>query len=209
MATAALSDAAGEMETDMSKLSLITAAALVASIGALGSAPSAAETVSRISNRDAATSSCLSFNDYQPAEAVATVEDGLGDWIVWVRDKDRDVWMCNANAEGNVYANAQIRGDLLRGSGKRAIALQPVAHTQGHLAGAETAERLCAAAGRKVDATPFVTVEDGAGDHAVWLRGGDQSLWLCNASDKAELFVFERIRSPLNAGAAGPSFRAA
>ena len=195
----------------MAKLSLIAATALLASVGAFASTPStAAETTIGISGRDAAISVCLSFNEYGPVQAEAAAEDGLGDWIVWVRDKDKDLWMCNASAEGNVYANTLIRGDLLKGAGERAIALLPVAHTASGNAQAEKAERLCAAAGRKVDAARVVmTVDDGVGDHIVWLQGSDQSYWLCNASSDAELFVFERVHSPLNAGAAGPAFRAA
>jgi hypothetical protein len=198
------------METTMPKFSLIAATALLASVGAFASTPSSAESTTGISGREAASSVCLSFNKHGPVQAEAAVEDGLGDWIVWVRDKDKDLWMCNASADGNVYANTLIRGDLLAGAGERAIALLPVAHTPPRDAKAEKAERLCAAAGRKVDATRIVaTVDDGVGDHIVWLQGGDQSYWLCNASSDAELFVFERIHSPLNAGAAGPIFRAA
>lgn len=194
----------------MAKLSLIAATALLASVGAFASTPSSAEPTTGISGRDAATSVCISFNKYGPVQAEAAVEDGLGDWIVWVRDKDKDLWMCNASAEGNVYANILIRGDLLEGAGAQAIALLPVAHTAPGNADAEKAERLCAAAGRKVDATRIVaTVGDGVGDYVVWLQGGDQSYWLCNASSDAELFAFEPIHSPLNAGATGPTFRAA
>ena len=35
----------------------------------------------------------------------------MGDWLVWVEDKDGDLWMCNANAEGDVYANVFLEGD--------------------------------------------------------------------------------------------------
>ena len=126
-------------------------------------------------------------------QAVKAVDDGLGDWIVWLRDKDNDLWMCNASAEGNVYANTLIKGDRLAGRGEEAIALMPVAYTPSALPAAEKAERVCAAAGRKVDATRLVTtVEDGVGDYIVWLQGSDHSYWLCNASADAKLYVFER-----------------
>ena len=192
----------------MSRLTTIAAAAFVTA-GALSSAPSiAAELHAGISGRDAAASECLSFNKYGPAELVATAEDGLGDWIVWVRDKDEDLWMCNASADGNVYVNKLIRGDLLHGAGERVIALQPVAQTASDAS--DKAEQVCAAAGRKVDATRILAnVFDGVGDRIVWLQGNDHSYWVCNASDEAKLYVFERVRAPINAGAAGPDFRAA
>jgi hypothetical protein len=199
------------METAMTKIRLIAATALLASAGALASGPAAATDVSHsISAEQAASSVCASVNQYGPVQVVKTVEDGLGDWIVWVRDKDNDTWMCNASAEGNVYTNTWIRGDLLTGRGEQAIALVPVAYTPSALPEAEKAERLCAAAGRKVEATRIVaTVEDGLGDYVVWLQATDNSYWLCNASADAKLYVFERIRSPINGTSASAGFRAA
>lgn len=195
----------------MSKISLIAATALLASAGAFASTPSvAAEPERGISSEQAASAVCVSVNQYGPVQAVKAVEDGLGDWIVWVRDKDSDLWMCNASAEGNVYANTLIKGDRLAGRGEEAIALMQVAYTPSQLPAAEKAERVCAAAGRKVDATRLVaTVEDGLGDYIVWLQGGDNSYWLCNASADAQLYVFEPIRSPINGSAAAAGFRAA
>jgi hypothetical protein len=193
----------------MSRLSLTAATALFLSMGAFASAPSFAESKVGISASDAATSVCVTVNKYGPAQVVKTTEDGLGDWIVWVRDKDSDLWLCNASAEGNVYVNKLIHGDLLTGAGARSMALLPVSQTTSGSAPAQNAERLCAAAGRHVDASRIVaTVADGVGDHVVWLQGGDHSYWLCNASADAKLFVFERVHSPLNTGAAGPDFRA-
>jgi hypothetical protein len=193
----------------MSKLGMIVATALL-SVGAFASVPSmAAEPVHGISGRDAAASECLSFNKFGPVQVVAAVEDGVGDYIVWVRDKDSDLWLCNASANGDIYLNTMIKGDLLKGAGKRAISIMPVAHTTGLSESADTARRLCVAAGRHVDATRVAAIiGDGVGDQIVWLQGSDHSYWLCNASEDAKLFVFERVRAPINAGAAGPSFRA-
>jgi hypothetical protein len=199
------------METAMSKISLIAATALLVSGGAFASAFSAAaEPAHGISEQQAASAVCASVNEYGPVQAVKAVEDGLGDWIVWVRDKDSDLWMCNASAEGNVYANTLIKGDRLGGRGEEAIALMQVAYTPSQLPAAEKAERVCAAAGRKVDAMRLVaTVEDGLGDYVVWLQGSDHSYWLCNASANAQLYVFAPIRSPINGSTAVAGFRAA
>jgi hypothetical protein len=199
------------METAMTKFSLVAATAFFASACALASiSPSAAEPVQGMSAEQAAAAVCLSVNEYGPVQAEMAVEDGLGDWIVWVRDKDNDLWLCNASAEGNVYTNSLIKGDRLAGRGEEAIALMQVAYTPSALPAAEKAERVCAAAGRKVDATRHVaTVEDGLGDYVVWLQGNDHTYWLCNASGDAKLYVFEPIRSPINGTSASAGFRAA
>jgi hypothetical protein len=72
---------------------------------------------------------------------------------------------------------------------------------------AEKAERICAVAGRKVGATGAVaTVEDGLGDYVVWLEGGDGAYWLCNASAKAQLYVFQPVRAPIHGSPTGAGF---
>lgn len=196
----------------MSKISTIAATALSVA-AAFAAAPSAsAEPMTGITEEQAATAVCLSFNAYGPVQAVSTVSDGIGDWIVWVRDKDGDLWLCNASAEGNVYANTLIKGDLARGAGERVLALMPVAaQISPEREAIDRAERLCKAAGRKFDATTIVaTVEDGLGDYVVWMQAGDNSYWLCNASADAQLYAFQRIHSPLNAGSTvAAGFRAA
>ena len=198
------------METAVSKV-LIAATALFGSVVAFASTPSAAvEAAHGMTEQQAVSAVCASVNGYGPVQVVQSVEDGLGDWIVWVRDKDNDLWICNASAEGNVYANTLIRGDRLQGRGEEAIALLPVAFAPPRLPAAEKAERVCAAAGRKVDATRIVmSVEDGVGDYIVWLQSSDRTYWLCDASAKAELFVFQPIRSPINGSTAVAGFRAA
>ena len=211
----------------MTKISLVAAATLFALACALPSTSAGAAAgssaqlpphrqvrvhppVPRMSAEQAAIAVCLSVNQYGPVQVIKAVEDGVGDWIVWVRDKDNDLWLCNASAEGNVYASSLIKGDRLAGRGEEAIALMQVAHTSSAMPGAEKAERVCAAAGRKVDARRLVaTVEDGLGDYVVWLQGNEHTYWLCNASGDAKLYVFESIRSPINGSAAKAGFRAA
>ncbi len=195
----------------MTKIALIAATALLALVGASASTPSAAtEPTTEAAARQAAADACLAFNEYRPGQVTQVAGDGLGDWIVWVRDKDNDLWLCNASSEGNVFANSMIRGDLLHGKGEQALALMSVAHTPSRNAGAEAAERLCAAGGRKVGATAIVrTVEDGTGDYIVWLKANDESYWLCNASAKAELYVFQHVGSALNTLPIDPANRSA
>ena len=146
---------------------------------------------------DSAVAACLDMNEYKPAELDAAAEDGLGDWIVWVKDKDGDLWLCNANAEGEVYANVFLNGDLLDGGGAEFVK----SDTDGHHPGpAESAERLCAAVGDYMEDLEIVaTVDDALGDYLVWLKNGDDAYWMCNASSDAKLYAFEAVQYPIDA----------
>ncbi len=199
------------MERAVTKIAMIAATALLALVGASASTPSAAtEPTTEMSGQQTAAAACLSFNEYRPGQVTQVAGDGLGDWIVWVRDKDNDLWLCNASSQGNVFANSLIRGDMLHGKGEQMFALMSVAHTLSGNPGQENAERLCTMGGHRVGATQIVaTVEDGTGDYVVWLKGSDQSYWLCNASAKAELYVFEHVASALNSAPIDPNFRGA
>jgi hypothetical protein len=148
--------------------------------------------------RDTAVAACTGINGYAPVETVATVEDGLGDWLVWVKDKDGDLWLCNANASGAVFTNVMMEGDLLAGDGASLIGYQPVADRGGGNP-AQAAEALCAAIGGYIeDMTVVATVEDGLGDYLVWLKNGNEELWMCNASGDAKLYDFEPVGVPIN-----------
>lgn len=144
-----------------------------------------------------AVAACLDFNGYKPAELVDAAEDGMGDWIVWVRDKDEDLWLCNANAEGEVYASVLLNGDLLDGEGSQLLsgdgddARQP--------GPAESAERLCAAVASHTENLQIVaTVDDALGDYLVWLKNKDDAFWMCNASSDAKLYTFEAVQYPID-----------
>lgn len=191
----------------MSNVRRVAATALFALVGVFGALRASAEPVTGLSGEQAAAAVCAAVNEYGPAQAERSVQDGLGDWVVWVRDRDSDLWLCNASAEGNVYANTIIKGDRLQGRGEEAIALMPAAFTSHALPEAEKAERICAVAGRKVGVTDIIaTVEDGLGDYVVWLKGSGETFWLCNASAKAQLYVFEPIRAPIHGSPTGAGF---
>lgn len=191
----------------MSKVRLVAATVLFTLTGAFSAFSSAAEPASTLTGEQAASAMCAAVNDFGPARAERAVQDGLGDWIVWVRDKDNDLWLCNASAEGDVYVNSVIRGDRLRGRGEEAIALLPVSFAPQALPEAEKAERICAVAGRKVGATDVVTiVEDGLGDYVVWLTGSGDTYWLCNASAEAQLYVFQPVRAPIHGSTTSAGF---
>jgi hypothetical protein len=172
----------------------LAAAALAAAF--LGSRAEADGQDWRPEGHDSAVAACLDFNSYKPANLVDAVEDGLGDWVVWVKDKDEDLWLCNANGEGDVYANVLLNGDLLDGDGARLVAKDRDGHRPGP---AESAERLCAAVGDYMEDLEIVaTVDDALGDYVVWLKNGDGAYWMCNASADAKLYSFESVQYPLD-----------
>jgi hypothetical protein len=200
------------MESDMTKLrSILAGLALTAALAASASAPAAAEPARGISPIQAAVFACVSFNRDAQSLALRAVEDGIGDWLVWMRDGNGGLRLCNASAEGNIYVNAAIRGDVLAGAGERAIELLPVATPAAASTDpAAQAERLCAAASRKIGGARIVaTVGDGVGDYLVWLEDSGGSYWACNASADAKLWLFEPARAPLNNGTARAGFRTA
>jgi hypothetical protein len=168
---------------------------------ALAQAPAEAAEVSLGVGADTAVNACTDINDYAPTEVVEAVEDGLGDWLVWVEDKDGDLWMCNASEAGAVYANVLMQGDLLAGDGADLIGYrQTGSRASGTWFGpAGTAEAVCASVGNMIDDIHVVaTVDDGLGDYLVWLKNGNEDLWVCNASADAKLYSFEPVDMPLN-----------
>ena len=171
----------------------IASAALVAALFA--PAAHADDQDWRPEGHDSAVAACIDFNQYKPANLVDAVEDGLGDWIVWVKDKDEDLWLCNANAEGDVYANVLLNGDLLDGDGQSLLAK---GNESGRRLGpAESAERLCAVVGDYMEDLEIVaTVDDALGDYLVWLKNSDDAYWMCNASSDAKLYSFESVQYP-------------
>ncbi len=173
----------------------IASAALVAAL--LGSHAQADEQDWHPEGHDSAVAACLDFNQYKPANLVDAAEDGLGDWIVWIKDKDEDLWLCNANAKGDVYANVLLNGDLLDGEG---VELASRESDSNHRAGpAEKAERLCAAVGDYMEDLEIVaTVDDTLGDYLVWLKNGSDAYWMCNASADDKLYSFEPVQYPLS-----------
>ena len=147
--------------------------------------------------KEKAAEACQAMNQYGPVSVQATAEDGLGDWIVWVKDKDDDLWMCNANSHGAVFTNLMMQGDLLKGDGTALVDLHNVA--SGNSGGAQEAEALCTAVGTHIENMQVVTtVDDGLGDYLTWLKNADDQLWVCNASGDAKLCDFEAVDLPLN-----------
>jgi hypothetical protein len=156
----------------------------------------------QIREHGVAISVCSRFNDYQPAEAVRVVPDGRGNSLVWIDDADGDLWLCNADNHGNIYANNMMAGDMLRGHGLDRLLTLPAA-LAGDAATNEpqaVAERICRLAAPEQPARAFSTTPDGMDDYTVFVRDAAGADYLCNASGNAEIFTFVRIGVPLNQG---------
>ncbi len=166
---------------------------------ALTQVPAAAATLTP-DGKDKAADACQAINEYGPVTVTATVDDGMGDWLVWVKDRQDDLWMCNANSHGAVYTNVLMQGDLLKGDGGALVSLQNVAdRSGGGSQGAGQAEALCTAVASHIEQMQVVvTVEDGLGDYVTWLKNADDQMWVCNASADAKLYDFEAVDMPLN-----------
>jgi len=48
---------------------------------------------------------CVVDNDYQPAQISDVRLDLDGDYTVFVRDRDGDLWECNSSPSGDIYYN--------------------------------------------------------------------------------------------------------
>jgi hypothetical protein len=174
---------------------ILTAAGLLL---AIAQAPAAASEFTP-DGIEKATEACQALNTYGPVEVIKTTDDGLGDFLIWVKDKDGDLWMCNANGAGAVFTNVMMQGDLLKGDGAQLVGLQTIANTTGGAAPADVAAAVCAAVANYIEPVEVVvTVEDGLGDYVTWLKNADEQLWLCNSSGDAKIYDFEAIDLPLN-----------
>ncbi len=168
-----------------------------------GGAAAAAESDTAQGNtHHIAANACLEHNEFGPARVVRAVADGFGDWLIWVEDREGDLWSCNADREGHVFVNVIIAGDLLEGRGGEFLPTRPLLTSENVAAAGETASRdLCVGvAGLTQAVTVLATVPDGMGDSLVWLRLADGQLWMCNASADGKLFVFEPVGTPAENG---------
>ena len=130
----------------MKRLTLITGAALaVVASAALAFATAHAETKPVVTNHETAIKACSTVNPTQPVEIVNAVEDGsgIGFSLVWLNDKDGNLWMCDADSDGNVYSYSLVTQDLLDGAGPELIGLTEADF--GEVNPQETAEKVCVA----------------------------------------------------------------
>jgi hypothetical protein len=121
----------------------------------------------------AAVNACMSADGLQPAAFVIAVDDGRGGSLVWLTDADANLWLCNANEEGKVFAFTQMTGDLLKGAGA-------YLDNEGKVIGSGSD-------GLTGDWIPgfyvFVETENG--------------LFLCDATGDAQVWAFAEIGDPI------------
>ena len=158
-----------------------------------------AETVAPVGH-DKAVEACSAINPVQPVTLVNAVDDGsgIGFNLVWLNDKDGNLWMCDADANGNVYTYTLLAGDLLEGGGAELVGLQDVALDEEDPQA--IAEQVCAAypeGGGKVAAV----VADGLGldpGFIVFIEDSTGAYHLCNATGDAAVWAFEPIGEPID-----------
>ncbi len=146
-------------------------------------------------DRGAAIEGCVEFNENGPVRLVDVINDGLGDYLVWIEDKVGRLWACNASSYGDVYANVRIDGDIAGGKG-----IDPIHNVSdtGWVSPALNAERVCMLMTDGDTAMAIATAADGAGGYLIWLENATGDLTMCNASGKGEVFAFLGVDMPLN-----------
>lgn len=188
------------------KTHILAAAALM--IAALAAAPASAAgkggaAVSKPADpRGDAVTACLAYNQIGDDRVVDVVEDGYDGFLVWI-DDGAGIWMCDATADGAVYANLVMRGDLLDGAGADIIGITDISANVDASEALTRAENICMAVTEADDAKVVGSVEDAMGDYLVWIEAFEGELSLCNASALGEVYAYEPVDMPLNPWAIG------
>ena len=184
----------------MIRNSVIVSALLAAmATAALVFAPANAEQVT--TGHEAVVKACSTVNPSQPVSVLNAVDDGsgIGFSLVWLNDKDGNLWMCDADADGNVYVYSLLTGDLLQGAGGELIGLQLTA--DGGIDGEpqQIAEKVCVAytgEGGKVLAIAPDGLEVDPG-FVIFVQNAAGETYLCNATGDAMIWAFEPVGDPL------------
>jgi hypothetical protein len=195
------------------KTHILAAAALV--LGALSAAPASAAiskagiggpsaTVSQPADPSiGAVTACLNYNKADSQNVLDVTDDGYDGFVVWIDDGNDGMWLCDATADGAVYANLVMRGDLLNGAGPDLIGITDVSASVDGTEGQLRAENICLAVTDADDASVIATVEDAMGDYLVWIDAFGGELSMCNASAFGEVFAYVPVDMPINPWAIG------
>jgi hypothetical protein len=174
----------------------MTAGLAALALASLGIVPAKA-----VPDHAAAIKACSTVNPSQSVNVVNAVDDGsgIGVSLVWLTDNDNNLWMCDADAEGNVYAYTIVASDLLKGAGPELIGLQLT--SDGTYGGnpQDIAAKVCVAYLKDGGAVVHVA-EDGldlAPGFIVFVKDGSGHTFLCNATGDAGVWAFEPIGEPL------------
>ena len=150
---------------------------------------------------EAAVKACSTVNPGQPVTVVNAVDDGsgIGFSLVWLNDKDGNLWMCDADASGNVYTYSIVKSDLLAGAGAEMIGLQQTSNGTYEGEPQKIAEKVCAAyltdGGKGLASTPDGLASDPG--FVIFVEDNAGNFHLCNATGDAMIWAFEPIGEPL------------
>jgi hypothetical protein len=183
----------------MKRNSLIFGAAFAAfAATALILASASAEPVT--AGHEGAIKACSTVNPSQPVTVLGVVDDGsgIGLSLVWLNDKDGNLWMCDADADGNVYVYTILTGDLLEGAGGEMIGLTEASF--GEANAQETAEKVCVAYLTQGGAKVLTSAPDGLEvdpGFIIFVQDAEGGVFLCNATGDAMVWAFEPVGDPL------------
>jgi hypothetical protein len=184
----------------MKRNSLLMGVGLAALVGAplvLASASAAP-----VIGHEAAIKACTTANPMQPAEVLSAVDDaaGIGFSLVWLSDAEGNLWLCDADADGNVYTYSLVMSDLLQGGGADLIGLQLTADGTYEGEPQQIAEKVCVAyltdGGEVIGSTPDGLESDPG--FVVYVKGADGATYLCNATGDAMIWAFETMGDPID-----------
>jgi hypothetical protein len=181
------------------KFATMTAGLAVLALATLGIAP--AKAVSDGGAHEVAIKACSTANPSQPVSVVNAVDDGsgIGFSLVWLTDKANNLWMCDADAEGNVYSYTIVAKDLLSGGGPELIGLQLASDGSYDGQPQDVAAKVCVAylkgGGEVVHINPDGL--DLALGFIVFVKDSSGHTYLCNATGDAGVWAFEAIGEPL------------
>jgi len=181
------------------KFATMTAGLAVLALATLGIAP--AKAVSDGGAHEVAIKACSTANPSQPVSVVNAVDDGsgIGFSLVWLTDKANNLWMCDADADGNVYSYTIVAKDLLSGGGPELIGLQLASDGTYDGQPQDVAAKVCVAylkgGGEVVHINPDGL--DIAPGFIVFVKDSSGHTYLCNATGDAGVWAFEAIGEPL------------
>ena len=173
-------------------------AAVLATVGLVLASANAAPVDA---SHEAAIQACSTVNPSQPVKVVNAVDDGsgIGFSLVWLNDKDGNLWMCDADASGNVYSYSIVKSDLLAGAGAEMIGLQQTSNGTYEGEPQKIAEKVCAAyltdGGQVLASTP--DGYDADPGFVIFVQDTAGNFHLCNATGDAMIWAFEPIGDPL------------
>jgi hypothetical protein len=179
---------------------MLGAAVSVLAVAALALDPANAET--EVTTHDAAIKACSTVNPLQPVKVLGAVDDGsgIGFSLVWLHDKQGNLWMCDADAKDAVYAYTLVSNDLLDGAGPEMIGLHLTSDGSSDEQPQAVAEKVCAAyldGGGKVVASRPDGLDTDPG-YIVFVKNTGGKLYLCNATGDAMVWAFDPIGDPLS-----------